>query len=94
MIEYLYDCIRATAGQEICICAQITDDDGTAITEGCGLMLHDDEAMLIKVNGVCNGEEWSFIIPAEATAGLKGRHWYCICKGDASLCFKEPIYLV
>ena len=94
MIEYLYDCIRATAGQDICICAVITDDDGNIISDGCGLMLHDNENMLIKVNGAFDGEVWSFTIPADATSGLNGRYWYCICRHNTNLCFKTPIYLM
>ena len=93
-IEYLWNCIRATAGQDICICAEITDDDGNAITDACGLMLHDDYDMLTKVNGSFDGEQWSFEIPAEVTKGLKGRYWYCICRNDTNLCFKTPIYLM
>lgn len=93
-LEYLYDAVKATAGQDICICAVITDDEGTALTEGCGLMLHDDEKMLIRVDGVYNNDMWSFVIPPEATVGMKGRYWYCICQGDSNLCFKTPIYLI
>lgn len=92
MIEYLYNCIRATAGQDICICAVITDDDGNPIASGCSLMLHNDEEMFSQVNGVYDGEAWSFDIPAEDTKGLKGRYWYCICKDNTNLCFKTPIY--
>lgn len=94
MVEYLYDCIRATAGQNICICAVITDDAGDAITDVCALMLHDDNDMLIKVDGTYNGELWTFDIPAEATKNLAGRYWYCICRGNSNLCFKTPIYLI
>jgi hypothetical protein len=94
MIEYLYDCIRATAGQDITVAAVITDDNGEALTSGCGLMLHDDENMIVRVNGVFDGEQWNFTIPADATANRVGRYWYCICRGEESLCFKEPIYLV
>jgi hypothetical protein len=92
-IEYLWDAIRATAGQDICICAEITDDEGNLITDACGLMLHDDNKMLIKVDGVFDGEQWSFDIPAKATEGLSGRYWYCICRNNTNLCFKTPIYL-
>lgn len=94
MVEYLYDCIRATAGQDIMIGAIITDMYEQPLTEGCGFMLHDEnEEMLIKVPGVFNGEFWTFTIPADITAGRKGRHWYCICWNDMMLCFKTPIYL-
>lgn len=93
MIEYLYDAIRASAGQPIIITADI-QNDGTSLTEGCGLMLHSDSEMLCRVEGVYDGEMWSFTIPAEITEGLKGRYWYCICYDNTQLCFKEPIYLV
>ena len=93
-IEYLYDCIRATAGNEIPITAVITDDNGDIITEGCGLMLHNDTEMIAKINGVYINDEWCFTIPAEATKNLSGRFWYCICHNDANLCFKQPIYLM
>lgn len=93
MIEYLYDCVRATAGQDICICAVITDDAGDAITEGCSFMIHDDNNVLVEVDGVYNGELWSFDVPAEDTKGLHGRYWYCISRANSNLCFKTPIYL-
>ena len=94
MVEYLYDCIRATAGQDICILAVITDDEGLAITDACGLMLYDDNGMLFRVNGTYDGEEWSFEIPAELTEGLHGRYWYYVYRNDTNLCFKTPIYLM
>jgi hypothetical protein len=94
MIEYLYDAIRATAGEPITIAAEITDDNGECITDNCGLMLHNDNEMIIKVNGSLDGDIWSFVIPAEATKGLVGRYWYCICKDNQSLCFRQPLYLI
>lgn len=93
-IEYLYDAIRATAGQDITISAVITDDNGEAITDACGLMFHDDENMLAKVDGELDGAEWIFTIPAEVTKGLTGRYWYCICRNETNLCFKTPLYLM
>lgn len=96
MIEYLYNAIKADAGQPITIDAALTDDTGASLTEGCELHLFapDRETMIIGVPGVCNGEEWTFTIPAETTKGLNGRYWYCIGYYDTSLCFKQPIYLV
>lgn len=95
MIEYLHDAIRATAGQDICVCAKITDDDGELITNVCSLMLHDDDNMLVSAPGFLDEEGvWEFTIPAEATANLSGRFWYCICCDNTNLCFKQPIYLV
>lgn len=94
MVEYLYDAIRATAGQDIPVVAKITDEEGTIIAEGCGLMLHDENAMIAKINGAFDGEQWIFTIPADMTEGKHGRYWYCICHHDMNLCFKQPIYLV
>lgn len=98
MIEYLYDAIRATAGQDITITAEITNDEGEQLTEACHLMLYgiDKESLITTVNGEYFEEdsEWRFTIPGEATKGLSGRYWYCICYHDINLCFKEPIYLV
>lgn len=97
MIEYLYNAIRATAGQDIAIEARITDEDGNVLTESCGFMLHDkNKDMIIDVDGEYLEEEdvWRFIVPAYVTEGLKGRYWYCICHAGQSVCFYQPIYLV
>lgn len=95
MIEYLYDAIRATAGQDIKIYAELTDKDGNVYEEGCHLMLFNPEKeLIVTVDGEIVENEWIFTIPAEITEGLKGRFWYCICHHNINLCFKEPIYLV
>ena len=94
MIEYLYDAVRATAGENITLAAKITDDSGAVITENCHIMLFDDLSLLGMFEGVLDGEEWSFTIPAEVTSGLIGRYWYCICAEYGSLCFKQPLYLI
>lgn len=96
MIEYLYNAIRALAGNDIAITAAITDDSGIAITENCSLMFHDKdrETMIATIPGNYVNDEWLFIIPAELTKGLNGRYWYCIKHENSSLCFIEPIYLV
>ena len=96
MIEYLYNAIRCTAGQYVGITSIITDEQGFDIKEDCKLMLHSNTEMLGTVDGVYKENEgfWEFLIPAELTKGLKGRHWYCICHKDSNLCFKEPIYFV
>ena len=97
MIEYLYNCIKATSGQDIAIAAEITNDDGVEITEACHVMLFNPEEELIATHdGIYDAEnsQWIFIIPAEATKGLKGRYWYCICHHESNLCFKQPLYLV
>lgn len=95
MIEYLYDAIRATAGEEMAIAAKIVDDNGTPITIGCHLNLYDDNEMINKTDGVYANGVWTFTVPAEATAELRGRYWYCICSETHNkLNFKQPIYLV
>lgn len=94
MIEYLYNAIRATSGEDITITAEITDDSGECISKGCSLMLWDDEELLTAVDGLLIDELWTFTIPANATTGLVGRYWYCICHNNNKLQFKEPIYLV
>lgn len=94
MIEYLYDAVRASAGQSITVSARITDDEGALIDYGCELKFYDKEKMLTSVEGILEDEVWNFIIPAEATKNLNGRHFYSICHNDADICFKKPLYLI
>ena len=95
MIEYLYNAIRALAGQDITITAIVANEQGEPITEGCHIMLFNpDRELLATIDGTYKQDgEWDFTIPADTTEGLYGRYWYCICQHDKSLCFKEPIYL-
>lgn len=97
MVEYLYDAIRAVAGQPITVTALITNELEELITEGCTFALHDpDGAMIAETAGTYLPESlvWEFTIPAEITVGLQGRYWYCIMHDSNNLCFKQPIYLV
>lgn len=96
MIEYLYDAIRATAGEEIAIAVVITDDLGEAITEGCSFTVYSDECALYTVEGeyITDFNEWLFNVPAEITEGKKGRFWYSIGYHGVNLSFKQPLYLV
>jgi hypothetical protein len=98
MVEYLYDAIRAVAGQDIKINAYVTDDEGRLITENCDLILHDPqgEQILAIAPGYFLPEYqmWEFILASQATYGMTGRFWYCIMHEDSNLCFKQPIYLV
>ena len=95
MIEYLYNAIRATAGEAVIIAANITDDSGTVITDAkCKMALHDDLALITNVDGVFVNEAWEFTIPADITRGLSGRFWYSISAEDNALCFKQPIYFI
>ena len=95
MIEYLFNAIRAVAGQEFTIAAKIADESGALITSGCALMLHLEDK-LVEVEGTYYEEEhiWQFTVSAKATEGYKGRFWYCFMENGKNLCFKEPIYLV
>ena len=97
MIEYLYNTIRATANEEITIAAKITDATGSDINSGCHLSIFDGaNEKLITVDGTVAAGIWEFTIPAEATAELKGKYWYCICCNNThrSYNFKQPIYFI
>lgn len=99
MIEYLFDCIKATASTDTVITAEITNEEDIPITEGCALMLHDKSGDMIGTYAgiyVEDNNTWYFAIPKEDTAELRGRHMYCICDVNAgkNLCFKQPIYFV
>ena len=94
MIEYIYDAIRASSGEDIAITAFIDSAD-QPIKENCSLILSDDNKALITIKGeyLPDMEAWSFKIPGEATIGLEGRYWYQILSYDMSINFKKPIYL-
>ena len=95
MIEYLYNAIRATAGEPITLAARITDDNGEAVTEQCNLNLYSDSEQLGHFAGVLVDGVWQFTIPAETTKGLVGRYWYCLCDSThQKMQFKQPLYLV
>lgn len=95
MIEYLYNAIRATAGEDITISAKITDEIGEPISIGCHLNLYDDNGQIAKIDGECIDGLYEFTIPAETTTNLHGRYWYCMCdEKHIKLQFKQPIYLV
>ena len=96
MIEYLYDAIRAVAGQDITIAAQVTDEEGISITDSCDLTFYGEDGLITMVNGIYTPEldMWTYTIPADITKGLKGRYFYSINRNDSSLCFKQPLYLL
>jgi hypothetical protein len=95
LIEYVYNAIRATAGEDNYICAVITDDTGEAILD-CytHLMIYDDLSLIATVDGSCIDGVWEFYLSPSITSGLQGRYWYCICADNESLCFKQPIYFI
>lgn len=95
MLEYLYDAIRANAGQPLGITAQLANN-GEPIIEDCVLVFFDDNQELTHVEGLYIAEidRWNFTVPAEVTEGRIGRHWYCIRHDGVNLCLNKPIYLV
>ena len=96
MIEYIYNIIKASAGENVEIAARIVDENGNAITEQVYFHLwdKDEKEMLISAPGKFVNEAWEFVVPGEQTKELKGRYLYCIGTQEKSLCFKEPFYLV
>lgn len=93
-IEFLYDCIKAIAGEDINILAEITDSAGVDITSGCGLVFIDKDFTIIgEYEGTYADGAWSFTIPAARTKGMNGRYWYRIKFKDTSMSFAAPIYL-
>lgn len=95
MIEYLYNAIKASPGEELVICANITDDEGNALTD-CEsyFRIFDKDNEIYKVRGFYNDGHWNYVIPDAVSAEYKGTYWYCICADGSTLQFKEPIYFV
>ena len=97
MIEYLYDAIRATAGEEMTIAAEIVDVNGYPVERGCHFTLYNGTERMAAIDGELNADGvWEFTIPADTTDGLNGRYWYCICTDEThnKLNFKQPIYFI
>ena len=94
MVEYIFNAIKATAGEDITIAAEITDPDGEMLVAGCRLKLSTDDVEIAIVDGYFSEDSWVFIVPAIFTERLKGRCWYTILYGDVSISHPEPIYLV
>ena len=60
-------------------------------------MLHTpDGGHLATVEGEFNAEtgQWTFNVPAEATAGHKGKYLYCFQHEGTNMCFLKPYYLM
>lgn len=92
-VEYLYDCIRATVGDDMKIEAEIYDDDGNALTEECRFRLYDKTEELISITeGTYADNMWTFVVPIKELP--KGQYLYSVCYKGANICFKQPIYLV
>jgi hypothetical protein len=95
MIEYLHNCIRATAGRDEIVSARLTDDKGAYLTSGCNLMLFEtDGKMIATIPGSYADGNWFFLLPGDLTAEHKGKRMYCICHQNTNLCFKQPIYFI
>lgn len=96
MVEYLYNCIRATAGADETIAAVVSNNAGQPITAGIYLVLHygDNEMLTIDGNYNAESELWEFPLTADFTKNLKGKCWYCFRHYSDQLCFKQPIYFV
>lgn len=94
MVEILYDVVKAIAGEDISICAQITDTDGNDITSGCSLLFLDkDFEQISEYDGIYADGMWVFTIPAADTKGMYGRYWYRIKQKNDSLSFAAPLYI-
>lgn len=93
MIEYLYNTIRATAGDDMHITAIIKDDAGEAIADNCHFMIFNtNDELMSTTAGTYDGLGWAFTIP---TTNLdKGKYWYCISHNNQKLCFKQRLYIV
>lgn len=91
MVEYLYDCIRANAGENNVIVANITED-GIDIDTGISMFIaNDDKEIIIDVVGEYMDGVWYFNIPA---TDLRGRYWYVIERNKNDVSFYEPIYFI
>ena len=94
MVELLYNAIKAVAGEDINILADITDSAGKDITSGCSIALLDKDYSIIgEYDGTYKNGEWTFNIPAAVTTDLKGRYWYSIKFNGGALSFAAPIYM-
>lgn len=94
MVEILYDVVKAIAGEDISICAQITDVNGANIENSCSLVFLDkDFEQIAEYDGTYTDGMWVFVIPAIATKGLEGRYWYRIKYKNGSMSFAAPIYM-
>lgn len=94
MIEYIYDAIRVSSGTGFTIEAEVKTADNVLITDNVRLYISNGKKVIAKVDGDFYDDIWHFNVSEEATAGLEGRYFYCIRKGNEPLCFREPIYFI
>ena len=96
MIEYLYDAVRTSDGEDMTITATIRDNDGTTITDGCALRIFDEDGALIEeVGGTYYTDvgrwEFKFAFP---THKARARYFYTIAHNGEDINFKARIYVV
>lgn len=96
MIEYLYDAVRTSDGEDMAITATIRDNDGTTITDGCALRIFDEDGALIEeVGGTYYTDvgiwEFKFTFP---THKARARYFYTIAHNGEDINFKARIYVV
>ena len=94
MIDYIFDAIKAKAGEDIEVSAFITDEEDNFVTAGCSFVLYGkDGDKFYECEGTCSENMTCFVIPAEETKGLKGRYWYTINEDGKTMNFFKPFYL-
>lgn len=96
MIEYLYDAVRASDGEDMTITATIRDNDGTTITDGCALRIFDEGGALIEEVGgtyYTDAARWEFKFTFP-THKARARYFYTIAHNGEDMNFKARIYLV
>lgn len=96
MIEYLYDAVRASDGEDMTITATIRDNNGTAITDGCALRIFDEGGALIEEVGgtyYTDAKRWEFEFTFP-THKARARYFYTIVHNGEEINFKARIYVV
>ena len=96
MIEYLYDAVRTSDGEDMTITATIRENDGATITDGCSLRIFDEGGALIEeVDGTyyADAEKWEFRF-AFSTHKARARYFYTIAHNGKDINFKTRIYVV
>ena len=96
MIEYLYDAVRASDGEDMTITATIRDNDGTTITDGCALRIFDEGGALIEEVGgtyYAGVERWEFKFTFP-THKARARYFYTIAHNGEDINFEARIYVV
>jgi aspartate 1-decarboxylase len=66
MVEYLYNAVMATSGDEVVINAYITNENEELITENCNLVIYDGTTneVIVIVNGLYDTDAsvWDFVV--------------------------------